>query len=143
MKQLLTPSNKSYLADSLGYTLRGHGFGIYSEFIFVEIKAMKRAHSWLRNCFINAAIGKNKPLEIRNCGRVKYMTTNITTLLLFRHYKYYFSLIIAPEEKTYPNQLWLILSRSVYHDYTALFVQFFPYLLIKHSFQPGLISVWL
>ncbi len=33
---------------------------------------MKQAHSWLRNYFINAAIGKKWPLENRNRGRVKY-----------------------------------------------------------------------
>ena len=54
------------------YTSRGHSCGIYSELIFVESKALKQAHSRLRNCFSNAAIGKNQPLEIRNRDRAKY-----------------------------------------------------------------------
>ncbi len=38
---------------SLLYTSRGHGCGIYSVLIFVDNKALKRAHSRLRNCFSN------------------------------------------------------------------------------------------
>ena len=41
---------------------------------FVESKALKQAHSKLRNYFSNAAIGKNQPIENRNCGRTKYIT---------------------------------------------------------------------
>ena len=37
------------------YTSRGYGCGNYSELIFVESKALKQAHSGLRNCFSNAA----------------------------------------------------------------------------------------
>ncbi len=36
------------------YTSRGPGCGFYSEFLFVDSKALKRAHSWLRNGFSNA-----------------------------------------------------------------------------------------
>jgi len=32
-------------------------------YIFVESKALKQAHSWLRNCFSNAAIGKNSAIR--------------------------------------------------------------------------------
>jgi hypothetical protein len=38
-----------------GYTSRGHGCGFYSELIFVDSKALKWAHSRLRNHFSNAA----------------------------------------------------------------------------------------
>ena len=55
------------------YTLRGHGCGIYSELIYAESKAMKRAHSKLCNCFSNAVIGINQPIEIRNRDRAKYI----------------------------------------------------------------------
>jgi len=54
------------------YTSRGDGCGFYSALILVESKALKQAHSKLRNCFSNAAIGKNRPSENRNRGRVKY-----------------------------------------------------------------------
>jgi hypothetical protein len=59
------------------YTSRGYRCGFYSDFIFVERKALKRAHSRLRNCFSNAAIGKNQPVENRNCGRAKYNLDNL------------------------------------------------------------------
>ena len=48
---------------------------------FVESKALNRAQSKLRNCFRNAAIGKNQPIENRNCGRVKYNTLFSTNIL--------------------------------------------------------------
>jgi hypothetical protein len=41
--------------------------------IFVESKALKQAHSKLCNCFSNAAIGKNQPLENRKGDRAKYI----------------------------------------------------------------------
>ncbi len=37
------------------YTSRSHECGFYSELIFVDSKALKWAHSWLRNHFSNAA----------------------------------------------------------------------------------------
>ncbi len=63
--------------QSFAYTSRGHGCGIYSELMFVESKALKQAHSWLCNCFSNAAIGNNQPIENRNRDRAKY--TNAST----------------------------------------------------------------
>ncbi len=42
-----------------GYTSRGYECGIYSALIVADSKALKQAHSKLRNCFSNAAIGKN------------------------------------------------------------------------------------
>jgi hypothetical protein len=36
----------------------GYGCEIYNALLFVESKALKQAHSRLRNCFSNAAIGK-------------------------------------------------------------------------------------
>jgi hypothetical protein len=52
-----------------------HGFrcGFYSEVVFAEGKALKQAHSKLCNCFSNAAIGKNQPIENRNGDRAKYI----------------------------------------------------------------------
>jgi hypothetical protein len=41
--------------DEHKYTSHGHGCGFYSELIFVDSKALKWAHSWLRNYFSNAA----------------------------------------------------------------------------------------
>jgi len=52
---------------------------------------MKQAHSWLRNCFINAAIGKKWPLENRNRGRVKYI---YFIIYLMCHFYYALSLKI-------------------------------------------------
>ena len=54
------------------YTSRGHGCGKYSELIFVESKALKLAHSWLRNGFSNVASAKTQQLEIRSRDRAKY-----------------------------------------------------------------------
>jgi hypothetical protein len=50
---------------SHNYTSRGHGCGFYSELIFVDSKALKWAHSRLRNYFSNAAIGQKQPIENR------------------------------------------------------------------------------
>jgi hypothetical protein len=36
------------------YTSRGYGCGNYSKLIYVDSKALKQAHSGLRNCFSNA-----------------------------------------------------------------------------------------
>ena len=63
------------------YTARGDGCGFYSEFILLESKAypvldtgaLKQLHSKLRNCFSNAAIDQNRPLENRNRVRAKYI----------------------------------------------------------------------
>ena len=55
------------------YTSRGYGCGFYSNLIFVESKVLKQAHSSLCNYFSNAAIGKNQPIENRNCGRAKHI----------------------------------------------------------------------
>ena len=54
------------------YTSHRYNCGIYSALIFVESKALKQAHSELRNCFSNAAIGKKQPIEIHNCSGAKY-----------------------------------------------------------------------
>jgi len=51
------------IAEVHGYTSRGHGCGIYKLLIFVDSKALKQAHSKLRNCFSNAAIGKNSAVR--------------------------------------------------------------------------------
>jgi hypothetical protein len=40
--------------------------------IFVDSKALKWAHSWLRNYFSTAAYRKNQPIENRIRGSVKY-----------------------------------------------------------------------
>ena len=64
------------------YTSRGYRCGNYSALIFVESKALKQEHSRLRNCFSNAAIGKNRPIEIRNCDRAKYNEANTDSLAL-------------------------------------------------------------
>jgi len=45
------------------YASRGHGCGIYKLLIFVDSKALKQAHSKLRNCFSNVAIGKNSAVR--------------------------------------------------------------------------------
>jgi hypothetical protein len=47
------------------------------ELIFVENKVQNQAHRWLRNCFTNAAIGKNQPLEIHIRDRTKYNHYNL------------------------------------------------------------------
>ncbi len=54
------------------YTSRGHGCGFYSEVIFVNSKALKWAHSRLRNYFSNEAIGQKQPIENRIRDRAKY-----------------------------------------------------------------------
>ncbi|TXL23482.1 hypothetical protein BMR03_02185, partial [Methylococcaceae bacterium HT2] len=42
------------------------------EFIFVDSKALKQAHSKQRNYFRTQPIDKNRPIEIRIFDRVKY-----------------------------------------------------------------------
>jgi hypothetical protein len=55
------------------YTSRGHGCGFYSELIFVDSKALKWAHSRLRNYFSNTAIGQKQPIGNRIRDRAKYL----------------------------------------------------------------------
>ena len=55
------------------YTSRGHGYGFYSELIFVDSKVLKWAHSKLRNYFSNEAIGQKQPIENRIRDRAKYI----------------------------------------------------------------------
>ncbi len=62
------------------YTSRSHGYGIYSELIFVDSKALKSAHSKLSNYFNNESIGKKQLIEIPIRNRVKY---NATSLFFF------------------------------------------------------------
>jgi len=59
------------LLNPPNYTSRGDGCGFYSELILVESKALKQAHSKLRNWFSNAAIGKKWLPENCNRGRAK------------------------------------------------------------------------
>ena len=63
------------------YTSRGHGCGFYSELIFVDSKALKWAHSRLRNYFSNAAIGQKQPIENRIRDHAKYNEVVILFLL--------------------------------------------------------------
>jgi len=55
------------------YTSRGHGCGFYSELIFVDSKALKQAHSKLRNYFSNKVYRQNQPIENHIRGRAKYI----------------------------------------------------------------------
>jgi hypothetical protein len=48
------PECSSYFINIPNYTSRGHGCGFYSERLFVDSKALKWVHSWLRNCLNNA-----------------------------------------------------------------------------------------
>jgi hypothetical protein len=50
-------------ADFCFIISHGYGCGIYNALIFVESKTLKQAHSWLRNCFSNTAIGKNSAVR--------------------------------------------------------------------------------
>ena len=65
----------AYNPRILNYTSHGHGCGFYSELIFVDSKALKWAHSRLRNYFSNAAIGQRQPIENRIRDRAKYILT--------------------------------------------------------------------
>ena len=65
------------------YTSRGHRCGFYSELIFVDSKALKWAHSRLRNYFSNEAIGQKQPIENRIRDRAKYSYRLLKRLIRF------------------------------------------------------------
>ena len=54
------------------YTPRSQVFGFYSELVFVDSRALKWAHSRLRNHFSNEAIDKNKLIESPKLDRAEY-----------------------------------------------------------------------